>query len=74
MKVLEVNIDKKSFPSPTNQEQEVVAIEGLNFSVPKGEFTCILGPSGSGKTTLLQLKNSILLSFWYIIHQLRSTL
>ncbi len=55
MKVLEVNIEKKSFPSPTNQGQEVVAIEGLNFSVPKGEFTCILGPSGSGKTTLLQL-------------------
>jgi NitT/TauT family transport system ATP-binding protein len=28
--------------------------EGLDFSVAKGEFVCIVGPSGVGKTTLLQ--------------------
>ena len=27
---------------------------GLDFSVRKGEFVCIVGPSGVGKTTLLQ--------------------
>jgi NitT/TauT family transport system ATP-binding protein len=28
--------------------------QGLDFSVRKGEFVCIVGPSGVGKTTLLQ--------------------
>ena len=53
--VLEVDIARKAFPSPVNGDAETVAIEGLQFYVPEGEFTCILGPSGSGKTTLLQL-------------------
>lgn len=29
-------------------------LQGLDFSVAKGEFLCIVGPSGAGKTTLLQ--------------------
>ena len=53
MNVLEVDVAQKSFRDQGNAE--VVAIEGLKFEIPKGEFTCILGPSGSGKTTLLQL-------------------
>jgi NitT/TauT family transport system ATP-binding protein len=28
--------------------------QGLDFSIRKGEFVCIVGPSGVGKTTLLQ--------------------
>ena len=28
--------------------------QGLEFSIRKGEFVCIVGPSGVGKTTLLQ--------------------
>ena len=28
--------------------------EGLDFTVGKGEFVCIVGPSGVGKSTLLQ--------------------
>lgn len=31
------------------------AIDGINFSIPKGEFVVILGPSGAGKSTLLNL-------------------
>lgn len=30
-------------------------LDGISFSIPKGEFVVILGPSGAGKSTLLNL-------------------
>lgn len=36
------------------------ALEGINFSVKKGEFVGILGANGSGKTTLLKVLNGLL--------------
>jgi spermidine/putrescine transport system ATP-binding protein len=34
---------------------EVRAVDGVSFSVPRGEFYSLLGPSGCGKTTTLRL-------------------
>lgn len=43
---------KKSY---TIGEKKFNALDGINFSIPKGEFVVILGPSGAGKSTLLNL-------------------
>lgn len=37
------------------RQGQVIALEGVTFSVADGEFVCIVGPSGCGKTTLLKL-------------------
>lgn len=36
-------------------EKTFNALDGVNFSINKGEFVVILGPSGAGKSTLLNL-------------------
>lgn len=34
---------------------EIRAVDGMNFSIEKGQFTVIVGPSGAGKTTILNI-------------------
>ena len=51
-KILEVkNVSKKY----QNKEGEVLAIQGINLKINRGEFVSIIGPSGCGKSTLLSI-------------------
>ncbi|MDQ3148965.1 MAG: ATP-binding cassette domain-containing protein, partial [Chloroflexota bacterium] len=34
---------------------DVIAVDGVDLDVRRGEFLSVLGPSGCGKTTLLRL-------------------
>lgn len=36
-------------------EVEIRAVDGISFSIKKGEFVIIVGPSGAGKTTVLNI-------------------
>lgn len=54
---LDVDIRRKLFSSPSGGE--FLALSNLSFSVPRGQFVCVIGPSGSGKTTLLHIVSGL---------------
>lgn len=54
MPILEVENLKKVYTTRFGGHQ-VVALDGIAFSVNRGEYVAIMGESGSGKTTLLNL-------------------
>lgn len=56
MEILRCEGIRKVYGSCSNQ---VVALDGIDLSVSKGEFTAIMGASGSGKSTLLHILGSV---------------
>ena len=54
--ILEVNGLKKYYGL---NEATTKALDGISFTVGKGEFISIMGKSGSGKTTLLNILSTI---------------
>ncbi len=40
-------------------EQEINALNGINFTVEKGEVAAVVGESGSGKSTLLHILGTL---------------
>jgi ABC-type nitrate/sulfonate/bicarbonate transport system ATPase subunit len=66
MNALAVSIVRKVYRS---ERGELVAIDGLDFSVPEGQFACILGPSGCGKTTSLSIIAGLDRDYRGIVHR-----
>ena len=56
MEILKCDNIRKVYGSGDNQ---VVALNGINLSVAKGEFVAIIGASGSGKSTLLHILGGV---------------
>ncbi|MFW5656014.1 MAG: ABC transporter ATP-binding protein [Bacteroidota bacterium] len=52
MKVIDIKNLEKVY---NDSEVQVHAVDGIDLSFDKGEFSAIVGPSGSGKTTLLNM-------------------
>lgn len=55
-KVVEISGLIKNFPAGNG---EFTALDDINLSFVRGEFTGLVGPSGSGKTTLLNIIGSL---------------
>lgn len=56
MQIIKVENLKKVYGKGEN---EVKALNGISFTVNKGEFIAIIGPSGSGKSTLLHILGGV---------------
>jgi sodium transport system ATP-binding protein len=53
-------LSRKQRKAEGNGEKKKVAVNGLSFSVKKGEIYGLLGPNGAGKTTTLRMLATLL--------------
>ncbi len=56
MEILRVENLTKTYGEGINM---VKALDGVSFSIDKGDFVAIIGPSGSGKSTLLHILGGV---------------
>lgn len=55
--IMELRGIRKYFES--KQDEELLVLDGIDFTLQEKEFICILGPTGSGKSTLLKIMGGI---------------
>lgn len=55
-----IEVKNVTYIYEADEENPVVALKNLSFTVEEGEFVCILGSNGSGKSTLAKLLNGLL--------------
>jgi len=64
MDVIEVQGLKRIYQAKTGvlrrKVKEVLAVDGINFSVAQGELFGLLGPNGAGKTTTVKMLTTLL--------------
>lgn len=53
--MLDVRIEEKTYRGARAVTGDHLALSGVEFTVGRNEFVCIVGPSGCGKTTCLRL-------------------
>lgn len=55
MAIVEIEKLTKRYPKAGKHGEEMTAVDGISFTIEKGEIFGILGPNGAGKTTTLEM-------------------
>ncbi|MBU1173809.1 MAG: ABC transporter ATP-binding protein [Alphaproteobacteria bacterium] len=59
MPIVDVRHLTKTYPAPGNRGERVAVVDGISFSIERGEIFGILGPNGAGKTTTLEIVEAL---------------
>ena len=57
---MELKVENLTYEYESNSATPTLAVDGVSFVIPSGEFLGIVGHTGSGKTTLVQLLDGLL--------------